>query len=168
MYFVDGNNIIAAKLEADLGMQAAEAYLIQAISRWAEKNRQRVILAFDGRRHPLPGVSRRSSRLVDIKYPDDVPGATNADQVLLEIIRNTHGADGGVLITNDTELKHAAKALGIRRIISSEQFLELITDPDNEPNEQSVSERADPKTEEIVGETWEDYVRSAGIEKLKK
>jgi predicted RNA-binding protein with PIN domain len=183
MYFVDGNNVMANRLEIDLGMRLAEEYLVTAIARWADRTGHRVLLAFDG--HPKTSPDSASS-LVKIMRPSDVSGAHTADDVLLEMIKQSHGAQTSVLVTNDTELQKAARGLGVRTIMDSQEFLEMVREVGDETNEAArLAGAGDKETWERVfgvdmqpptqtaakepdGDAWAEYLANQDVKPLTK
>lgn len=187
MYYVDGNNVMANQLEMDLGTRSAEAYLITVIGRWADHTNNRVVLAFDG--HPKNSPRSDNTR-VKIMRPGDVSGARTADDVILKMIKQSHGAQTTVLVTNDVELQRAAHGLGVRTIIGSQEFLQTVKAVGTEVDEanlrrgdQKLWERefgiankpvADktlpvdqPKARQPDTDEWARYLKTTGVKPLK-
>lgn len=187
MYYVDGNNVMANQLEMDLGTRSAETYLITVIGRWADHTNNRVILAFDG--HPKNSPQSDNSR-VRIMRPGDVSGARTADDVILEMIKQSHGAQASVLVTNDGELQRAAHGLGVRTIVGSQEFLQTVKAVGTEVDESSlrkgdqrhweqefgtgkqpVERKAlpadQPRAKQPDGDEWAQYLKTSGVKPLK-
>ncbi len=187
MYYVDGNNVMANQLEIDLGTRSAELYLIAAIGRWAEHANARVILAFDG--HPK-NPPKSDSPLVRIMRPSDVSGARTADDVILAMIKESHGAQASTLVTNDVELQRAAHGLGVRTIIASQEFLHIVKAAGTESDETSLrsgdqklwerefgidKKPVDRKTRPVDkdqpkpqdSDEWARYLKTTGVKPLK-
>lgn len=187
MYYVDGNNVMANQLEMDLGTRSAETYLITVIGRWADHTNNRVILAFDGNPKNSP---QSDNPRVKIMRPGGVSGARTADDVILEMIKQSHGAQASVLVTNDVELQRAAHGLGVRTIIASQEFLQTVKAIGAESDEASqrsgdqahwehefgvakkpTGREARPadksQTKQPDGDEWARYLKTTGVKPLK-
>lgn len=188
MYYVDGNNVMANQLEIDLGTRSAETYLITVISRWADHTNNRVVLAFDGNPKNSP---QSDNPRVRIMRPGDISGARTADDAILEMIKQSHGAQASILVTNDGELQRAAHGLGVRNIIASQEFLQIVRTVGTESDEasqrkgdrkywerefgvgskKSVDRETGPvdksQTKQPDGNEWTRYIKTSGIKPLK-
>lgn len=152
MVYIDGNNVIGDAIDLVMGERASEAHLIDRITRWADLSENKVILVFDGyQRSPW----NSSSTFVSIEYPQYHQDCIDADDVIIKLLRDQHGAQAARLVTNDRELIRRAQAVGVRMVMSSEQFLQQLGDVETEHIE-SFDKPEPPQSEAETAE-WAEY-----------
>ncbi len=151
MHIIDGNNVAGSDLGFDLGTRGTEEYIIGLVTRWNEKGGGRVILVFDGHRQETGSTINGN---LQVRYPSDIPGATDADDVIVTLVKELNNAPNITAVTSDRILQQRLRRVGVRTVIDSRTFLHMLRQP--EPKELKP-EKPEPPTEAEAQE-WADFM----------
>lgn len=146
-YLIDGHNLIGCLPDIRLDDPNDEALLVQKLSAFVARTRQRCIVIFD---HGLPGGrSRMSTRGVQVVF---APHYANADQVLRTRILNATNPKEWTLISSDHDIINTARRRKMQTLRSVE-FAALIERPPA-PVKPGVDEAVDVRLSEQEVEEW--------------
>lgn len=146
-YLIDGHNLIGYLPDIRLDDPNDEALLVQKLSSFVARTRQRCIVVFD---HGLPGgKSRMSTRGVQVVFASH---ETNADQVLRNRITNARNPKEWTVVSSDHDVINTARRCKMQTLRSVE-FAALIERPPA-PVKPGIDEAVDVRLTEKEVDEW--------------
>lgn len=164
-YLIDGHNLISYLDDLDLDDPNDEAKLVIKLRGYTARTQKKCVVVFD---HGLPGGSSRLST-TSVKVIFASAGATNADRIIMERIRETRDRKGWFVVSSDNEVLAAAEQHGLRGIRSVE-FAEMLKQPQKPGVDTAANAYVSPKEVnewlEVFGDDDPDYKRSTFLDGL--
>jgi len=148
-YLIDGHNLIARLPDLSLADPDDEIKLIQLLARWRWRHKSPpVTVVFDPGDVAVYGAHRTQQSGITVQY---APFGSNADAVLIRLIRASRQPAQLAVVTSDREIQTAAQQAGARAI-SAKEFAGELTPPAAPPAD---APRDKPLSPEEV-EAWLD------------
>jgi len=146
-YLIDGHNLIGQLPDIDLTDPNDEAKLVQKLSGWVARSKQKCVVVFDG---GLPGgASRMSTKQVKVVFASH---RSNADAVMQARIRKEGQPKNWTVVSSDNEVLSSARRRRMNTI-RSQQFAALLQRP-APPPKPGLDTAADVRLSEAEVEEW--------------
>ncbi len=146
-YLIDGHNLIAALPDINIADPDDEAKLVNKLKGFVAKTGKKCTVVFDG---GLPGgVSNLSTSGVKVVFAASLH--TNADSLIMRRIRKTSDAPNWTAVSSDNEIRHCARAEGMRTLTSAEFARQMQRDSD--PRE-TQGEKVNPSLSPEEVDQW--------------
>ncbi|MFQ5342516.1 MAG: NYN domain-containing protein [Anaerolineae bacterium] len=125
-YLIDGHNLIARLPDLSLADPDDEIELIRLLARWRWRHKSPpVTVVFDPGDVAVYGGHRTQQSGIAVQY---APFGSDADAVLIRLIRARRQPAQLAVVTSDREIQAAARQAGARTI-SAEEFAGELTPP---------------------------------------
>jgi len=154
-YLVDGNNVIGAAADLDLGDPRSRDGLILKLLAFQQATRKRIRLVFDGAAEGEPAVLAVNDKFT-IHHPS--PGES-ADDVLEAMMARGADRRQTVVVSSDRGVRDFARARGLRTLTAPE-FVREVRAALREHRRARELEKHDRPPSPLETKLWSEVLRS--------
>jgi len=160
---IDGNNLLFVMHEHAPMPSVGRETMVRVIERWAHARDAMITLVFDG---PVPArgmADQMASRRLRVRFS----APKSADDVIVEMLHRARHAEPIRVVSNDTAIRHEAKALRLGRTTATEFVAELFGR--QRPNDASAPANSTDsgKPENLSEDEIKRWMSEFGIESSK-
>ena len=146
---VDGYNLLhqipKIKQELDIDAENARAQLLHRLSSYAQKNKLKIIVIFDG--HRTTNAPQKKYLGVSVKYSKN----ESADAIIKRMVDTPRSSEKPLVITSDREIIDFARHCGAKSK-TSQEFAKEITTP--KPKKIRYENKYDPPMSKREVKEW--------------